>query len=85
MALVETDGQAMTPAHIGKLVSAALPDGWTCHKLRHRCATVAYHATRDLRAVQELLGHAKPETTARYTQVPADAMRACVAATAGAA
>lgn len=72
----------LTAAHVGKLVSRALPDGWTCHTLRHRCATVAYHTTRDLRAVQELLGHAKPDTTARYTQVPASAMRACVEATA---
>lgn len=72
----------LTPAHAGKLVSRALPDGWTCHTLRHRCATVAYAARRDLRAVQELLGHAKPETTARYTQVPVDAIRAAVAAAA---
>lgn len=72
----------LTPAHVGKLVSRVLPDGWTCHTLRHRCATVAYASTRDLRAVQELLGHAKPETTARYTQVPIDALRAAVAAAA---
>lgn len=45
------------------------------HTLRHRCATVAYAKTRDLRAVQELLGHAKPETTAIYTAVPDDAVR----------
>lgn len=75
-------GDPLTPEHLGKLVSRALPAGWTCHTLRHRCATVAYHATRDLRAVQELLGHAKPETTAAYTAVPAYDIRACVAATA---
>lgn len=72
----------LTPAHVGVLVSRVLPEGWTCHTLRHRCATVAYASTRDLRAVQELLGHAKPETTARYTQVPVDAIRAAVAAAA---
>lgn len=71
-----------TPAHIGKMVSAVLPDGWTCHTLRHRCATVAYASRRDLRAVQELLGHAKPETTALYTQVPTDAIREAVSAAA---
>lgn len=73
----------LTPAHVGKLVSRALPDGWTCHTLRHRCATVAYAGGKDLRAVQELLGHAKPETTAIYTQIPEqsirDAMRAAAA------
>lgn len=75
-------GAPLTPAHVGVMVSRALPDGWTCHTLRHRCATVAYAAERDLRAVQELLGHAKPETTARYTQVPNDAIRRAIAAAA---
>lgn len=65
----------LTPAHVGVLVSALMPRGWTCHTLRHRCGTVAYAHRRDLRAVQELLGHAKPETTAIYTQVPVNAVR----------
>ena len=51
-----------------------LANGWlhecgfaaTLHQLRHRFGTQAYHATRDLRAVQELLGHAHPSTTAGY-------------------
>jgi hypothetical protein len=39
--------------------------GYTTHNLRHRCGTVALmrNSGGDLRAVQELLGHAKPETT----------------------
>lgn len=73
-------GQHLTPAHLGKLVAAELPHGFTMHSLRHRCGTVAYGATRDLRAVQELLGHAKPETTAIYTAVPGSAIRAAVEA-----
>lgn len=68
-------GGHLTPHHLGKLVSAELPDGLTMHTLRHRCGTIAYGATRDLRAVQELLGHAKPETTAIYTEVPGAAIR----------
>lgn len=76
-------GTHLTPAHVGKLVSAALPDAWTCHTLRHRCGTVAYQlGGRDLRAVQELLGHAKPETTALYTQVSPNAVRDAVLAAA---
>jgi site-specific recombinase XerD len=51
-------------------MSATLPDGITAHQLRHRFATAAYAHQRDLRAVQELLGHASPATTARYTAVP---------------
>ncbi|HZT66130.1 MAG TPA: tyrosine-type recombinase/integrase [Acidimicrobiales bacterium] len=39
------------------------------HQLRHTCLATANDATGDLRAVQELAGHAKPETTAGYTRV----------------
>lgn len=38
-------------------------------------ATVAYAGTHDLRAVQELLGHSRPETTAGYVAVPDSAIR----------
>ena len=75
------EGAPLSPARVGKLVSEVLPQGWTCHTLRHRCATVAYQATKDLRAVQELLGHSKPETTMVYTLIQEDALRAAVAAT----
>lgn len=75
-------GGHLTEHHVGKLVSALMPPGWTCHTLRHRCATVAHRATRDLRAVQELLGHAKPETTARYTESPLDDIRLAMLAAA---
>lgn len=65
----------LTPAHVGKLVARALPENWTCHTLRHRCGTVAYAGSKDLRAVQELLGHARTDTTALYTKIPAEAIR----------
>jgi integrase len=74
----------LTAAHVGVLVSRLLPEGWTCHTLRHRCGTVAYgEGGKDLRAVQELLGHAKPETTARYTQIPSSAVRNAMLAARG--
>lgn len=69
----------MTPKHLGKLMAQALPEGWTAHSLRHRFATATYAVERDLRTVQELLGHAKPETTARYAAVPDGAKRTAVA------
>lgn len=62
-------GGHITPRHLGKMVAAALPDNWTAHTLRHRYATAAYAATCNLRAVQELLGHQSPATTAVYTKV----------------
>ena len=66
---------------MGKVISRWFPQGFTTHNLRHRCGTIAYQrGGRDLRAVQELLGHAKPETTARYTLVAPDAVRAAVMA-----
>jgi integrase/recombinase XerC len=39
----------------------------TLHSLRHRFGTILYQQTKDLRLVQELMGHARPETTAGYT------------------
>ncbi len=39
---------------------------FTAHQLRHRYGTTAYMLTKDLRLVQELLGHGSPQTTARY-------------------
>lgn len=75
-------GDPITPRHLGKQIARALPDAWTLHTLRHRFATVAYQATSDLRAVQELLGHTSPVTTAIYTRVSDDSMRRAAAAAA---
>ncbi|GAB3598595.1 tyrosine-type recombinase/integrase [Kineococcus gypseus] len=63
---------------VGHLLAKHLGAGWTAHTLRHRFASRAYAVDRDLRAVQELLGHSKPETTARYTAVPDNALRKAV-------
>lgn len=71
-------GDHLSPEHMGRIVSRALPAGWACHTLRHRFATTTYRATHDLRATQELLGHAKPETTAIYTQIAVNDLRAAV-------
>lgn len=73
--------------HIGagvvtKAVSAVLPRGWTCHKLRHRFASQAYAGTHDLLSVQKLLGHSSPATTQRYVATPQDALIAAVRAAA---
>lgn len=68
-------GGHLTPAHVGRLVSAALGNGTTSHQLRHRFATRAYAVDHDLLAVKQLLGHAKSETTEVYTQIPASRAR----------
>ena len=68
----------LSPDRVGRIMKDALGDGWTAHSLRHRFATRAYAAERDLLTVQQLLGHSSVATTQRYTQVPDDARRRAV-------
>jgi integrase len=78
----QVDGH-LSSAYVSKLMSRALPPGVTAHMLRHRFASYAYVGSgRDIRAVQELLGHASVSTTQVYTKVPDGAKRAGVEAAA---
>jgi integrase/recombinase XerC len=72
------DGGHLSPRWVGRLIRDLLGDGYTMHGLRHRFATQAYQCDRDVFTLQAMLGHASPETTRRYVQVPSDAMRRMV-------
>lgn len=71
----QIDGH-LSGKRVTELISEALPGDWTAHTLRHRFASTAYAGSRDIRAVQELLGHSSVATTQIYTAVPDDSIRA---------
>src|SRR5438093_11788592 len=49
------------------------PAAYGTHSLRHTKATLIYRRTRNLRAVQLLLGHTKLESTVRHLGIEVDA------------
>lgn len=69
-----------TPDNIGKRITRLLGGHHTPHQLRHWFATRTYAATGDLRAVQELLGHASIHTTQTYVGIQDTALTHAITA-----
>ena len=57
------------------LADAGIDKRGSCHLLRHTVATLMLEGGADIRYVAEMLGHARLETTQRYTRVSIDRLR----------
>lgn len=66
---------AATAAFSRVATQAGVRDGLTLHKLRHAFATHLLDARLDLVTLQQLLGHRRIETTARYCEVSTERIR----------
>lgn len=78
------DGQPYTPKEISRRTAWFFEclghEGVTMHQLRHSFGTRTYRHSKNLRAVQELMGHADPATTAGYAALDTEAAAAVVEA-----
>lgn len=71
---IEPDGQAMNIDKLSRLVrkyvdQSAITKSGACHLFRHTVATLMLENGADIRFIQQMLGHAKLQTTEIYTRV----------------
>jgi len=74
-------GEPFNPDVLSRMVSKWLKQAeigrpGSCHLIRSTCATHMLEGGADIRFIQQLLGHEKLETTAIYTQVSIEQLKA---------
>lgn len=82
---ISRNGQRLCRQAAGKAIaayvkSAGLPEWIAAHYLRHAAATHMLQGGAGLAYIQEMLGHARPESTRIYTLVRSEALKAVHAA-----
>ena len=81
---VSRHGIDLSPDHltvrVGRYIKTATGKTGSCHAFRHAMATAMLTGGADVRFVQEILGHALLSTTAIYTHVSIDQLKAVHAA-----
>ena len=80
------DGTRLGRNHLTELVRRAIAAAdigkqGSCHLFRHTMATLMLEAGADIRFIQQMLGHARLDTTQIYTQVSIQALKAVHEAT----
>ncbi|PJB30997.1 MAG: tyrosine recombinase [Deltaproteobacteria bacterium CG_4_9_14_3_um_filter_65_9] len=71
---LKATGEPITPSALTHIVSkyvkeADIGKSGSCHMFRHTMATLMLEGGADVRYIQQMLGHAKLETTSIYTHV----------------